>query len=180
MKKNLISILILALLVVNVVLTAIMMFSVTSTAKKTGALVANIATVLNIELEGDKTEEEDTTVPISATVSMDLDKLTIPLKKAAVVNADGSMGTEKDTHYCLVEVTLLINSQNENYAGYAESLPTYASMFKAVVTEVIGNHTLDEIQSSPETVKDEILQKIISDYQMDFIYRVMFKSIMYQ
>lgn len=35
MKKNLISIIILALLIVNVVLTAIMMFSVTSASKKT-------------------------------------------------------------------------------------------------------------------------------------------------
>ena len=37
MKKNLISILILALMVVNLVLTAIMMFSVMGTAKKNGS-----------------------------------------------------------------------------------------------------------------------------------------------
>ena len=42
MKKNLISIIILALLIVNIVLTAIMMFSVTGTATKTSALVDNI------------------------------------------------------------------------------------------------------------------------------------------
>ena len=53
-------------------------------------------------------------------------------------------------------------------------------MFKAVVTEVIGNHTLDEIQSSPEAIREEILNKIVSDYQLDFIYRVVFKSIMLQ
>ena len=35
MKKNLISIIILALLVVNIILTAIMMFSVTSSSRKT-------------------------------------------------------------------------------------------------------------------------------------------------
>ena len=46
MKKNLISIIILALLVVNIVLTAIMMFSVTGAANKTAALVDNIATAL--------------------------------------------------------------------------------------------------------------------------------------
>ena len=43
MKKNLISVIILALLIVNVVLTAIMMFSVTSASRKTAALVDNIA-----------------------------------------------------------------------------------------------------------------------------------------
>ena len=47
MKKNLISIIILALLIVNIVLTAIMMFSVTGTATKTSALVDNITRALN-------------------------------------------------------------------------------------------------------------------------------------
>ena len=46
MKKNLISVIILALLIVNIVLTAIMMFSVTGASKKTAALVDNIATAL--------------------------------------------------------------------------------------------------------------------------------------
>ena len=55
MKKNLISIIILALLVVNVVLTAIMMFSVTGASRKTAALVDNISTALNLELTA-KTE----------------------------------------------------------------------------------------------------------------------------
>ena len=50
MKKNLISVIILALLIVNIVLTAIMMFSVTGASKKTAALVDNIATALNLEL----------------------------------------------------------------------------------------------------------------------------------
>ena len=49
-EKNLISVIILALLIVNIVLTAIMMFSVAGASKKTAALVDNIATALNLEL----------------------------------------------------------------------------------------------------------------------------------
>ena len=43
MKKNLLSILILSLLVVNIVMTAIMLFSVIGTNKKTAAIVTDIA-----------------------------------------------------------------------------------------------------------------------------------------
>ena len=50
MKKGLISIITLALLLVNIILTAIMMFNVTSTNKKVADLVGNIATVMNLEL----------------------------------------------------------------------------------------------------------------------------------
>ena len=43
MKKNLLSIVILALLIVNVVLTSVMLFSVTGTMKKTANLIDSIS-----------------------------------------------------------------------------------------------------------------------------------------
>ena len=51
MKKNLISIVILALLIVNVVLSAVTLISVTGTNKKTAALVGDIASAISIDLE---------------------------------------------------------------------------------------------------------------------------------
>ena len=63
MKKNLISVIILALLIVNVVLTAIMMFSVTSASQKTAALVDNIASALDLELTA-QTGETEVVVPM--------------------------------------------------------------------------------------------------------------------
>ena len=52
MKRNLLSIIILALLVVNIVLSAIMMVSVSSASKKTAALVADISSLVGIEING--------------------------------------------------------------------------------------------------------------------------------
>lgn len=51
MKKNLISIVILALLIVNVVLSSVTLISVTGTNKKTAALVGDIAAAISIDLE---------------------------------------------------------------------------------------------------------------------------------
>ena len=48
MKRNLLSIIILALLVVNIVLSAIMMVTVSSASKKTAALVADISTIIGL------------------------------------------------------------------------------------------------------------------------------------
>ena len=50
MKKNLLSVLILVLLVVNIILSVVMMTSVIGTNKKTGELITSIASVLKIEL----------------------------------------------------------------------------------------------------------------------------------
>ena len=49
MKKNLMTVLILALLIVNIALTGVMLVSIVGTNKKTAQLVDNITTAMNLE-----------------------------------------------------------------------------------------------------------------------------------
>ena len=97
MKKNLMSVLILALLIVNIVLTVITMVSVTSTNKKTASVVNSIATVLNLELNtsGDDTAEKEVSIDDTAVYNIE-DSMTIPLRK----------GEDGKEHYALVSVSL--------------------------------------------------------------------------
>lgn len=173
MKKNLISILILALLVVNVVLTAIMMFSVTSTAKKTSSLVTNIASVLNIELTS-KEEAKEKTVSITDSVPFDIaDQLTIPLRRS-------SDTPEEKTHYCLVQVSFYMDSTHEDYEAYKDTVATNISMLKNIIIDVISSHTLEEASGNAEGLKAEILSQVQTLYGSTFIYKVAFSNIMYQ
>ena len=109
MKKNMISILILALLIVNIVLTAIMMFSVTGTAKKTSALIDDISAAINLDL---KNQSATSTGPVKADVSIENtevfaigEEMTIPLAK----------GADGQAHYYLVAVSLSLNTKHEDY-----------------------------------------------------------------
>ena len=83
MKKNMLSILILALLIVNIVLTAIMMFSITGTAKKTSALIDDISAAINLDLNNQSTTSTTATVadvPIENIQVFAIgEELTIPL-----------------------------------------------------------------------------------------------------
>ena len=83
MKKNLLSIIILALLIVNLVMTSVMMISVTGTNEKTAAIVTDIASVLKLELnQGTETGESAEAVSLENTEAYDLpDEMTIPLLK---------------------------------------------------------------------------------------------------
>ena len=171
MKKNLISILILALMVVNVVLTAIMMFSVTGTAKKTNALVSNIASVLNIELGGESEVAGETEVKLTDLVTHDIpDDLTIPLKK----------GEDGKDHYCIVAVSLMLNKTHPDYETYGANIASQDSLIKSIIIEVIGSHTLEEVKDNSEALRNEILVKLQEAYDSDFIYKVAFSNIMYQ
>lgn len=172
MKKNLISILILALMVVNVVLTSIMMFSVTGTAKKTAALVTDIASVLNIEINESEEVADDGTVLIADSVSVDIqdNSTPIPLK----------MGEDGKQHYCLVSVAIHMNSKHEDYEALQETVASHLSLFQSMVTEVISSYTIEEAQANTEAMREDILKRIQAEYGSTFIYKVTFSNIMFQ
>ena len=108
MKKNLLSIIILALLIVNIVLTSVMMFSVTGTSKKTAALVNDIASVLELELEASNGSDEEEAVVV-AMDDMEVydisETLTIPCKK----------GEDGKDHYYIADVSLSMNTKDSGY-----------------------------------------------------------------
>lgn len=172
MKKNLLSILILALLIVNIVLSAIMMFSVTSASKKTTELVTDIASVLKLELGSVGSVEE---IPMSKTDVYNIETpLQITLRE----------GEDKTPHWCIVSVALSMNIKDKGYKKYgdAESMQSKEPLIASVVIDVIGSYTIEELRNSDtqEAAKKEILGHIQSMYDSQFIYKVSFSDIKFQ
>lgn len=173
MKKNLISIIILALLIVNVVLTAIMMFSVTSTSKKTAALVDNISTALNLELAAKGTDSEETAeeIPMSDIQTYDIsESMTIPLK----TDEDG------EPHFCMVSVTLSMNTKDKGFKTYGADLSGQESLIKSEVIDVFGQYTLSEARESQDEIRQEILQRVQKMFDSEFIFNISFSNILFQ
>lgn len=174
MKKNLLSILILALLIVNLVFSTVIMISVTSTNKKTAAVIGDIAKILNLELESGKAGEEVAEVSIDDTAVYDIaDQMTIPLKKGA----DG-----KD-HFALVSVTLAMDMNHDDYETYgaAETMATKESLIKGLIVEAFGDYTMEQIQAdNGDAVREDILKRIQTMFDSEFIYKVTFRDIIEQ
>ena len=168
MKKNMVSILILALLIVNIVLTAIMMFSVTGTAKKTSALIDDISAAINLDLKN-QSEFSDTAqvadVPIADIEVVALgEELTIPL----------SIGADGKQHYYLVAISLSLNTKHEDYKKLSPTVTTQADLIKGEIINVIGSYTLEEIQMGTDSIRMEILQRLQTLFDSKFIFNVTF------
>ena len=175
MKKNLVSIIILALLIVNIALTAIMMFSVVGTSRKTAALVDNIAMALNLELTDSSGRAEEVVVPMSDIAIYDIsEKMTIPLK--IEVSEDG----REEAHYFIANVTLSMNTKADGYKDYGESMADRESLIKAEITDVISRHTVSEARNNQDQIKEEILARIHNLFGSDFVFNVSFSDTMVQ
>ena len=153
MKKNLLSVLILALMIVNVAISVITMISITGTNKKTAALVDTIATVLNLELVSDE-EDESSSISLADTEIYTIaDSMTIPLN---------TNGDSKQT-YMLCKISLSINMKDEDYKTYnSETIGTYEPYIKQAVEGVISSYDMEYLSNSAnrEEVKKEVLEAI--------------------
>ncbi len=172
MKKNLVSIIILALLIVNIILTSVMLFSVTGTMKKTASLIDGIAMALSLELGEDiSAEAAAEAVPMEdVAVYQIADEMTIPL----AVGADG-----KD-HFCMVSVSLSMNTKADGYKDYGETVGEKEDLIKGEIVSAIGSYTIEEAKADTDAIRKDILLRIQRMYGYDFVYDVVFREIFFQ
>lgn len=171
MKKNLLSLVILSLLVVNIVLTAVMLFSVLSTNKKTAAVVTDIAGILQLELND--SVDGGGAVSIADTEVYAIAEQTISLEKEE--------GDDKD-HFAVVSLSLSINTKHEDYAAYGADVVNKEDLIKSEIIAVVSSYTATEARIPEIQTKmcEEILERIQNLYGSTFIYKVTFSNIIVQ
>jgi len=173
MKKNLISVIILALLLVNVILTAIMMFGITNTNKKTAAIVTDIASVLQIELDNGTEEKEEVVVSMADTKPYDLsEEMTITLKKSA----------DASDHFALVSITLSMNMKDEGYKTYGETISEKEGIIKGIINNTFSKYTLEDLKSDEDygIIRADLLKQIQTKFESEFIFDIAFSNIVFQ
>lgn len=163
MKKNILSILILALLVVNIVLTTVMMLTVTGSSKKTAKLVTQIATVLDLELGTPDEEEAAEAIPMEDIATYNLsEEMTILLKS----------GEDGKAHYCMMQPSLVMNMKDKGFKKYGEAIQE--TLVQDIIIETVGEYTLEEFTANTDEVKTKIVEKIQAMYDSEFIFNVAF------
>ena len=171
MKKNLLSIVILALLIVNVVLTSVMLFSVTGTMKKTASLIDSISVALKLEMNEGISQAEAQNVPMEdIAVHQIAEEMMIPL----AVGADG-----KD-HFCQVSVSLSMNTKAEGYKEYSATIAEKEDLIKGEIVNVISGYTIESAKADTDAMRNAILERIQQMYDSDFIFNVVFREVYFQ
>ncbi len=178
MKKNLLSIIILALLVVNIAMTGFMLLSVMTTNSQTAKLISDIAAALELEANGGNTggfTGSSSNVGVTNIATFGFtgdDQLTINLKQSA----DGK------SHFMLVEVVFSMNTASADYATYgtSDSLAGMRDLVKGKVTSVLSSYTMEELKENDQKAKDRILDDVQELYGSNFIFDVTFSSVLYQ
>lgn len=170
MKKNLMSVLILALLVVNLVLTAITMISIVPSAKKSNELISEVCTALDLELASGRSANLSS-VPIENRVPYTMEgTLTVNLR-----NSDDSEG-----HYAIVSIVLSLDNSNEDYEKLGKNgieAHVYDSNIKNIVNDVVHTYTIEEINNERDRAEKEILERLQGFFDSNVVVDVGFVEV---
>ncbi len=168
MKKNLMSVVILALVLVNLILTAVLTITVLPETKKANALITQVCSAINLELESGSVTSDASSVPIDKLATYDIsDSMTINLKDS---------GDGKD-HYAVITVSLFMNKDSKGYKSFGESMEEKKNLVMSEITSVVSGFTYDEFKSDQQGVQDAIVADLQKLFDSDFIVSVGFPTV---
>ena len=168
MKKNMLTVIILALCLVNTILSALIVFVVVPTSQRTDKLITQVASVINLELEGEGASKVDIASIEAYKVE---EKKTMNLK----------MSENGKEHYAVMDyVSLSINMNSEDYARLQPLLETQNSAIMDIVDSVMSRYTYEEAINNRERMKEEILEELKRHFgSPDFVIGVTLGNLLF-
>lgn len=173
MKKNIFSVIITALTVINVVLTAIMFFVMLPTFQKTNNLITQVASVLNLELDADGDAAGDSEYSLK-----DLAAVPVAFESKQTLNLKKSAGDDSE-HYAMLEgYSLSVDTTAKDYEDVNGVLTTNQAEITDIVRSVIQSHTADDI--SQDEIQKEALEQIQKHLDSKAVKKVILTNFMFQ
>lgn len=170
MKKNLITVITLALVVVNLVLTVILTITILPETQKANELITKVCSAIDLDLEsGSATSNANIPIDQIEVYNID-DEQTINLKQ----DGDG-----KD-HFAMITVSISMDTKNSDYKDLKPQVRRKGQSIKGDINNIVSQYTIDEIKNNQSAVQDEILKDLQKMFGSDFIVAVGFPTAQYQ
>ena len=170
MKKNLITVITLALVVVNLVLTVILTITILPETQKANELITKVCSAIDLDLEyGSATSNANIPIDQIEVYNID-DEQTINLKQ----DGDG-----KD-HFAMITVSISMDTKNSDYKDLKPQVEEKVNLIKGDINNIVSQYTIDEIKNNQSAVQDEILKDLQKMFGSDFIVAVGFPTAQYQ
>ena len=149
MKKNMLTILVIILCIVNLTLSAYIVFTVVPNAQRTDQLITKILQIIDLELES----------PLPADINNTYDIENIEKYEIEDMTANLAAGTDGKAHFAKISASLTINNADDDYEKLNPKVETMKSDIISIIKTHVSSNDNEEL-SKPETkkaVKEKIL-----------------------
>lgn len=178
MKKSFLNVITLALVLINLVLTVLLTFSLVSTSKKTDDFISKIAGIIDLEVGGISTSTSDSSSN-SVTVS-DQEVIDVTLSDGTTKIAISIPDDTGKVHQSVVSLAISLNKKSKDYDKLRATIDSGMNIIVSEVNKVISSYTFNNALANKANMEQQILKDLQDRYQSDFIYSVSFTSFQIQ
>ena len=170
MKKGTMNIIILVLCLMNIVLTSIIVFAVVPAMNSTTALVNKISSAIDLEKEAKQQYTDGISIDSVKEYAFE-EKMTVTLK----ADANGK------TNYAQFSVVMALNTEDENYEKYEDTLSDNERLMRNEVEDVVKKYTKTELENNRDLIEEEVTEALRKMYnETEFIYEVSISDLVTQ
>lgn len=157
MKKNMLAVVILAATLINLTLSAVLIFTVIPKAKRTDALIEKIVAAVELETESGIGKNYGEVAP------SDQEEYTFS-DKAVNLKPTGDK-----VSIAQVSITVTLNKKHEDYAAVQKLIEGKETKIVAAVGSVLSDYTSAEVATYAQDINKQVLKKIQEIFQSDCI-----------
>lgn len=173
MKKNMMTVIITALLGLNLVLTALIVFVMVPSLNKVNSLVTDVANILDLELKSPNGDSSNKDVAITDIQTYQISDLNMKINLKT--DTDGA------NHYAALDsVSIRMNSVAEDYSSVSGIMESNTTDIKQIVSDCIAKYTMNAANENREKVREDIQAELTEHFQTDCIIGVSLGGLVFQ
>ncbi|MBQ4283903.1 MAG: flagellar basal body-associated FliL family protein [Lachnospira sp.] len=175
MKKSMLNVITLALVLINLVLTVVLTFSLVSTNNKTNKLITKVAEIIELDVGG-----------LNPDGSLADGKVNVDdIQYVDVMNGDSdditvSYSSGGKTHYVVLKVTIGLNTKADDYATKSVSVNNGMRLIVSTVTNEAIKYNYDAVQANKQTIEKALLESLQQQFQTKMICSVTISEVLVQ
>lgn len=167
MKKSMLNVIILALVLVNLVLTVILTFSLVSTNKKTNSLINKVAQIIDLDVAGGVSNNNSSTGSGIENVSY------IDIKNNDSTDIIVSYVDNGKTRYAVLSVSVGLNSKAKDYSTVSTSVHNGMKVLVNKITNEANKYTYSTISANKSTMETDLLKEFQELFKTETIQSVL-------
>lgn len=171
MKRNILTVIIMALSIVNLVLSAVIVFSVVPNVNKTNNLIDQVAEIINLDLEAQNGNEKIIT-------SDEIESYN--LEEELIINLKKDSDSTKEHYAVMSKISLSLYKGVHDYDKVKKNIEDSTATVYDIIRKEFTNYTKDEAKISEEKIKDNIIQMLNDKYGKKVVQDIAFGSLVYQ
>ena len=175
MKKSMLNVITLALVLINLVLTVLLTFSLVSTNNRTNNLIKKVGEIIDLDAAGNAANGSQT----GSAVNID-DIEYVEVKSGDSTNITVSYTDSGKTHYVVFKVTLGLNKKAKDYSTNSTSINNGMKLIVSQITNEALKYSYNTVTTNKTTIEKNLLSTLQDQFETEAICSVTLSEILVQ